>query len=73
MTSGKQKSPGATRRELLQGAGLAVLMLAPGVTLTLSAAQAAEAGAKDGTKPKRWAMLIDLSKCPPGCNFCVKA
>ena len=60
-------------------AGLAGIMLAPGVRL-IEVAQAAPnpaatpAGATAGASPKvRWGMLVDTSKCTPGCNACVTA
>lgn len=52
-------------------ASLAGVMLAPGVRL-IEIAQAAtpQAGVKPGV---RWGMLIDTTKCEPGCDDCVKA
>lgn len=54
-------------------AGLAGIMLAPGVRL-IEIAQAAPANATTGASPKvRWGMLIDSSKCASGCTDCVTA
>ncbi|MBK9136648.1 MAG: 4Fe-4S dicluster domain-containing protein [Betaproteobacteria bacterium] len=56
-------------------AGMAGVMLAPGVTL-IEVAQAATApdGTKPGASPKvRWGMLIDTTKCASGCTDCITA
>jgi tetrathionate reductase subunit B len=54
-------------------AGLAGIMLAPGVRL-IEIAQAAPAGPTAGANPKvRWGMLIDSGKCASGCTDCVTA
>jgi molybdopterin-containing oxidoreductase family iron-sulfur binding subunit len=57
-------------------AGLAGVMLAPGVRL-IEIAQAAPAGGTGGAagaSPKvRWGMLIDTTKCASGCTDCVDA
>ncbi len=61
-----------SRRNFLgiAAAGMAGIMLAPGVRL-IEIAQAATP-ATAGASPKvRWGMLIDSSKCTPGCNACV--
>jgi tetrathionate reductase subunit B len=59
------------RRLLLQSiAGLAATTIAPGVTLY---AFGARAGTAPAVATKRWALLIDINKCPPGCNLCVSA
>lgn len=69
----------ATRRGFLGTAAAALggVMLAPGVQL-IEVAQAAApgggAGAATGANPAvRWGMLIDTSKCAPGCDDCVTA
>ncbi|MEY3382100.1 MAG: hypothetical protein RL468_2698 [Pseudomonadota bacterium] len=66
--------PSQVRRSLLgvAAAGLAGVLLAPGVRL-IEIAQAATPGvATTGANPKvRWGMLIDSTKCTPGCNACV--
>jgi len=60
------------RRGFLAGlVGAGVLSLAPGVTL-YRFAEANEAGAAVTSKV-RWGMLIDASKCTPGCTECVTA
>ncbi|WP_300253863.1 sulfate reduction electron transfer complex DsrMKJOP subunit DsrO [Bradyrhizobium sp.] len=59
------------RRTMLRGLGGAfATLLAPGVTLYAFGANDAQAQAS----PKvRWALLIDLGKCPAGCDLCVTA
>jgi molybdopterin-containing oxidoreductase family iron-sulfur binding subunit len=52
-------------------AGLAGILLAPGVRL-IEIAQAAPVNAAAGASPKvRWGMLIDSTKCASGCTDCV--
>ena len=52
-------------------AGLAGVMLAPGIRL-IEIAQAATPTA--GASPRvRWGMLIDTTKCASGCTDCVTA
>jgi molybdopterin-containing oxidoreductase family iron-sulfur binding subunit len=51
-------------------AGLAGIVLAPGVRLIEIAQAAPQAGVKPGV---RWGMLIDTNKCAPGCDDCVRA
>lgn len=54
-------------------AGLAGVMLAPGVRL-IEIAQAAPLTAATGaSRQVRWGMLIDSSKCASGCTACVTA
>ncbi len=54
-------------------AGLAGVMLAPGIRL-VEVAQAAEPAGRTGANPKvRWGMLIDTTKCASGCTDCVDA
>jgi molybdopterin-containing oxidoreductase family iron-sulfur binding subunit len=49
------------------------VVLAPGVRL-IEIAQAADAKATAGANPSvRWGMLIDTTKCQPGCDDCVRA
>ena len=64
------------RRALLKSAvGLATTTIAPGVTLY--AFGVAEASAKPAdqavTAKTRWGLLIDINKCPSGCDKCVTA
>ena len=58
-------------------AGLAGVMLAPGIRLieiAQAAAPAAGGAPATGANPKvRWGMLVDTTKCAPGCDDCVKA
>lgn len=57
-------------------AGLAGVMLAPGIRLIEVAQAAAPAGAAGtaGANPKvRWGLLIDTTKCAAGCTDCVSA
>lgn len=52
-------------------AGLAGIVLAPGVRLIeLAQAAAPQAGVKPGL---RWGMLVDTTRCAPGCDDCVRA
>ncbi|HEY0824401.1 MAG TPA: 4Fe-4S dicluster domain-containing protein [Ramlibacter sp.] len=52
-------------------AGLGGIALAPGVRLIeIAGAQVPPDAAKPGV---RWGMLIDATKCAPGCDDCVKA
>lgn len=52
-------------------AGLAGIVLAPGVRLIeLAQAAAPQAGVKPGV---RWGMLVDTTRCAPGCDDCVRA
>ncbi len=54
-------------------AGVAGVMLAPGVRL-IEIAQAATGTAPSGANPKvRWGMLIDTNQCKSGCTDCVTA
>ncbi|MDF1715461.1 MAG: 4Fe-4S dicluster domain-containing protein [Antarcticimicrobium sp.] len=60
-----------SRRDFLRsGAALATMTLAPGVTLMAFGGSEAEAAADSG---KRWGLLIDASRCAPGCSDCVSA
>jgi tetrathionate reductase subunit B len=64
----------STRRGFLEvaAAGLAGVVLAPGVRLVEIAR--AEAPPQAAANPRvRWGMLIDATKCAPGCDDCVKA
>lgn len=54
-------------------AGLAGVMLAPGVRLIEVATAAAPAGAQGANPAVRWGLLIDTSKCTEGCTACVTA
>jgi molybdopterin-containing oxidoreductase family iron-sulfur binding subunit len=53
-------------------AGLAGVMLAPGVRL-IEIARAAPARTGGADPAVRWGMLIDTTKCAPGCEDCVTA
>jgi tetrathionate reductase subunit B len=54
-------------------AGLAGVMLAPGIRL-IEIAQAKTPAAAGGANPGvRWGMLIDTTKCAEGCTDCVDA
>ena len=69
-----QDPPKNERRGFLgvAAAGLAGIMLAPGIRLIEVAQAATPAGVTAGASPKvRWGMLIDTTKCTPGCNACV--
>ncbi len=68
----ESEKPDLKRRDFLRsGAAVAVITLAPGVTLTAFGGSEAEAGAADAGK--RWGLLIDASRCDPDCNACVTA
>ena len=76
MSDGGNDMIAPDRRALLKSAvGLATTTIAPGVTLY--AFGVAEVGAKPAdqavTSAKRWGLLIDINKCPPGCDKCVTA
>jgi molybdopterin-containing oxidoreductase family iron-sulfur binding subunit len=68
------KAPSSAARRGFLGvaaAGLAGVMLAPGVRLIeIAQAGTPQAGANPAV---RWGMLIDTTKCAPGCNDCVTA
>jgi len=60
-----------SRRDFLKSAAsLAVMTLAPGVTLYAMGGEAEAAGVSSKV---RWGMLIDASKCTDGCTACVQA
>jgi len=69
--------PKAGRRGFMAfaAAGIAGIMIAPGVRLIEVAQAAAAAGtASPGANSKvRWGMLIDSTKCASGCTDCVTA
>jgi tetrathionate reductase subunit B len=72
------KPPGsdADRRTVLKStAGFFATLLVPGVTLYTFGPNNAEARAPDqaAAPVKRWGLLIDVSKCPSGCDLCVTA
>ncbi|MBI5718097.1 MAG: 4Fe-4S dicluster domain-containing protein [Burkholderiales bacterium] len=55
-------------------AGIAGVMLAPGVQLIEIAQASTKDAATTGASPKvRWGMLIDTTKCASGCTDCVTA
>jgi molybdopterin-containing oxidoreductase family iron-sulfur binding subunit len=55
-------------------AGLGGALIAPGIRLVEVAHAAAPAGQATGANPAvRWGMLIDATKCAPGCDACVRA
>jgi molybdopterin-containing oxidoreductase family iron-sulfur binding subunit len=57
----------------IAAAGLAGVVLAPGVRL-IEIAQAAPGAKPTGANPQvRWGMLVDANKCQPGCDACVRA
>ncbi len=72
-SSGPQAHSGTSRRGFLgvAAAGLAGVLLAPGVRL-IEVAQAA-ANAAGASPQVRWGMLIDSTKCASGCTDCVSA
>lgn len=65
------RAPEPSRRGLFAAvAALAVLTLAPGVTLRAYAEEPAKTA---GGRRIRWGMLIDAGACDPDCNACVGA
>lgn len=67
----------AGRRWFMKSAAaFSTTVLAPGVTL-MAYAETSPAMAKPGDQPvsakQRWGLLIDVSKCPQGCEACVTA
>ena len=54
-------------------AGLAGVMLAPGVRLIEVATAATPTAAKGANPAVRWGLLIDTTKCAEGCTDCVTA
>ena len=75
-TSPLEKKRASTGRRAWLGAaaaGLAGVMLAPGIRL-IEYAQAAPPTPGTGVNPKvRWGMLIDTTRCADGCDDCVRA
>ncbi len=75
ISTSTDKQPDRQRRAWLAvaAAGVAGVMLAPGVRL-IEIAQAASGAAPAGANPKvRWGMLIDSNQCKSGCTDCVTA
>jgi molybdopterin-containing oxidoreductase family iron-sulfur binding subunit len=67
----KSDQADAQRRRFLGGAGIAALMLAPGVRIVdLVRAKPADEAV---TGRVRWGMLVDATKCAQGCTECVDA
>ena len=63
------------RRHFLAAAAAALggTLLAPGIHL-IEVARAATSAGSAGADPKvRWGLLIDTTRCAPGCNDCVTA
>jgi molybdopterin-containing oxidoreductase family iron-sulfur binding subunit len=73
MSSGSKPVDGGRRAWLgVAAAGLAGVMLAPGVRLIeIARADAPKAAGADPAV--RWGMLIDTTRCAPGCQDCVTA
>jgi len=68
----QEQQPDLGRREFFaKGAAAAGLAVAPGVML-YTAAQARPADEPASAK-NRWGLLIDTTKCKPGCDACVQA
>jgi molybdopterin-containing oxidoreductase family iron-sulfur binding subunit len=62
------------RRKFLKTSALAGAAMAGVSGLPLLHALRAQAGnATTATGGRRWGMVIDLTRCPPGCNACVGA
>jgi len=63
-------TPEPSRRGFLgAAAAFAIVTLAPGVTLRVSA----EEPARPGKRAVRWGILIDTGACTPECTACVEA
>ncbi len=76
MSEGRNDLAAPDRRVLLKGAaGLAATAIAPGVTLYAFGVAEGAARPSDHavTSAKRWGLLIDINKCPDGCDTCVAA
>ncbi len=72
----REDEPEADRRAFLRGAGaFAATALAPGATLYAFGDRSASARppGTPASPAKRWGLLIDINKCPEGCNHCVTA
>ena len=68
---GADKQSGRRGFLAVAAAGLAGIMIAPGVRL-IEIAQAGTAVASPGANPRvRWGMLIDSTRCASGCTDCV--
>ncbi|MFC3117395.1 sulfate reduction electron transfer complex DsrMKJOP subunit DsrO [Jhaorihella thermophila] len=68
---GREKGAEINRRDFLRsGAAVATATLAPGVTLIAFGGSEAQARADAG---KRWGLLIDVNRCDPDCDACVRA
>jgi molybdopterin-containing oxidoreductase family iron-sulfur binding subunit len=66
----------STRRALLAfgGALAAGVLLAPGIRLVeVARAQKPRAAGEPASRTVRWGMLVDATRCEPGCTDCVKA
>jgi tetrathionate reductase subunit B len=63
------------RRDFLKTASGTFLLAASGAYAfrVLSAPSAAWTNVKDMPSGKKWGMVIDLTKCRPGCTACLKA
>ena len=69
----EKKCEPCDRRTFLGGViSASGLAIAPGVTLFAIPAKARSFGEPASDKI-RWGMLIDINKCPEGCNECVTA
>jgi tetrathionate reductase subunit B len=73
--SKNERAGGASRRSFLKSAaGVGVTMLAPGVVLYAAVPPAvAQQANRPASSKVRWGLLVDLNKCPPGCDACVAA
>lgn len=56
----------------IAAASLAGVMIAPGIRLIEVAQAAPSSGSTAAASKVRWGMLIDTSKCTPGCDACVR-
>ena len=78
MTERKPDTSHSASRRALVGAGVvaaAGVAIAPGIHL-IAVAEAAtppRAAGEPASSKVRWGMLVDTTKCTPGCDACVKA
>ncbi|ODU09394.1 MAG: 4Fe-4S ferredoxin [Rubrivivax sp. SCN 71-131] len=73
MSDSPKRADGGRRAWLgAAAAGVAGVVLAPGVRL-IEVARAAPAKTAGADPAVRWGLLIDTTKCAPGCEDCVRA
>jgi len=76
MSDSHRAAHSVSRRAVLAAAAsaLAGVALAPGIRLfEIAQAQSPRAPGEPASRKVRWGLLIDTTRCPPGCNECVQA